>query len=199
MHPLVRFLFDNPLLLFLLVAWIGGAVARVAKRKQAQNAGGGAAAPRRQPSGSSRGDGPRSADEVAAEIRRALGLDGPRESARREPQPPPVRREPAPVQSPVRRSEVERPPTPVVPTTQQRRLELHKAPQVGEGVQRRPTFRPTPASASGIGGLGGRNADPAAVTQVRRRRFLPSDLAQAIVIAEVLGPPVAMRGERRLS
>jgi hypothetical protein len=186
MHPLVRFLFDNPLLLFLLVAWIGGAIARLAKAKQARQAAGGAPAlPRRQPGEARRGEGPRSADEVAAEIRRALGLDGPN---------PPARREPAPV----RRPDVERPPTPVVPTTQQRRLELHGAPHVGEQIQRRPTFRTPAASSSGIGGLGGRNPAVAAAQERRRRRCLPADLAQAIVTAEVLGPPVALRGQRRL-
>jgi hypothetical protein len=195
MHPLVRFLFDNPLLLFLLVAWIGGAIARLAKAKQARQAAGGAPAlPRRQPGEARRGEGPRSADEVAAEIRRALGLDGPNPPARREPAPVVERREPAPV----RRADVERPPTPVVPTTQQRRLELHGAPHVGEQIQRRPTFRTPAASSSGIGGLGGRNPAVAAAQERRRRRFLPADLAQAIVTAEVLGPPVALRGQRRL-
>lgn len=200
MSPLLRFLFDNPILIFILVAWVVGAIGNAAKAaKKAQQRQGGTP-PRARPPAARPASGPRSAEEVAAEIRRALGLD----PTPTPPQPrPPVRVEPQPV---VRRNVVapERPPAPVVPTTQNRRLEIHVEPHVGEAMARQATvgqwrssLRAGGTTQSAMGQLGGgRELAPRRASRASSR-FALGDLGRAVVLTEILGAPLALREPRR--
>lgn len=221
MNPLLRFLLDNPLLLLLIAGWVFGAVANAAKAAKRRQGGGGASPSPRQEPRSAPTAGPRTEDDVAREIRRALGLDPPaappaqRAEPRAEPRPvappivrpEPVRLPPTPRSQPVRPQPVrpqpsaarggERPPTPVVPTTNRRKIEVHVDPHVGQEMQRRSAVRPSTAQDRGLGELGGRVEHRSDARRLAGSRYRPQDLRQAIVLTEVLGPPLAMRDEPR--
>ncbi len=206
MRDLLRFLFENPILLFIVVAWIAGAIGNAVKAARKQQRQQQPAPPvRTRPAAPQAG--PRTADEVAAEIRRALGLDPPQAPPRPAPPPTPAPRPVAPPPAPARpaawpevsRREApspERPPTPVVPTTQARKLEMHVVPHVGEQIQRRAAVKPATAAPRGIGELGGRSTAPARRAAGGSSRYALDDLKRAFVLAEILGPPLASRPER---
>lgn len=214
MDWLLRLLSDNPILLFFVVAWVAGMLGNVAKAaKKARQSQGGAATPRAKPPSAWPADPaanrPRSPDEVAAEIRRALGLDPPAAPARPEPAKPvskPVNKpvaKPRPVAPPRpastlgrRPQPAERAPTPVMPTTQHRHLELHADSHVGEALQRRAAAPPPAAVQRSFGGLGGRNPVVRHEHLEVPRRYAMNDVTRAIVMAEILGPPVSMREPR---
>lgn len=199
-----RILREHPYLLLILIAWIVGAIGNVAKaarrsRERAEQQ-------RRMPP-ILRTESPppsptqRSADDVAAEMRRILGMEGPVQ------RPRPVEAEvhvPAkPRPAPRRRDVVvsERPPTPVAPTTQARALEIHVDSHIGDGIKAR-HLDASPKGARArdreMGTLGGR-----VHAAVRRRtegaRYSLDDLKTAFVLSEILGPPMSLRGiEERL-
>ncbi|MCA8976589.1 MAG: hypothetical protein KDC98_17845, partial [Planctomycetes bacterium] len=146
MDQLLEILKRHPWLLFVAVAWIAGAVGKVAQgqKKAAEraarrqppevpSAAGSAPPPLRRAAPKARPAAPasREPDEIAAEMRRILGLDVDTGAVQPRTSPPIVR---APVRRPV---EPERAPTAVVPTTGQRHLALHEAPHVGEAVMKR--------------------------------------------------------------
>ncbi|MFN3240577.1 MAG: hypothetical protein ACE37K_03595 [Planctomycetota bacterium] len=128
------------------------------------------------------GTGAQSPDEIAREMRRILGLD---------PEPAPPAPRPAPTPPPI-----EKPPEPVRTSTGSRRLDIHVDPHVGESIRDRhmqETRVGKPSAGRGaIGNLGGR-------VQQRRKavglgsRYSLEDLRQAIVINEILSPPVSVR------
>lgn len=186
MRRLIEFLQANPILVFILLAWIAGIVGNMmrAVRKAASQRG----VPPSPPPLRRPREGAAGADDVAAEMRRILGLP-PEAPGEARSQPRPQRRE-APV--PRRPVEVERPPQPVVPTTQQRRLEIHVDPHVGDAIKKREAKPATATVRAEIGSLGGRSP----LHQRRREaahRFPLSDLRTAFVLSEILGPPVAAR------
>lgn len=204
MPRLLQFFFDNPILFFIVLAWAAGALGNVLKKaKKAQQA---PAAPRpatRQPLSPRPVSAPvtprqRSAEEVAAEMRRILGLEpeAPEErQSQRAPTPPTP---PPPSRRAVSREAFasERPPAPVVPTTQTRHLEIHVDPHVGERIQKRQTVQSglvgKHEAGKSLGSLGGR------VSEVTTRRstatrFPLNDLKRAFVINEILQPPLALR------
>jgi len=205
MPAFLRFLLDNPILLFVLVAWAAGAIGNAAKaakraREQRSLPPPSAGRPPVRPAserfptvqtGRPR-PAPRPAEEVAAEMRRILGMDV---------ETRPVERPPAPVVMRPKRREVfepERAPAPAVPTTQDRRLELRADSHVGEGMQRRQAPQSGKVGGSSIGTLGGR------VHGARKGRGAGSslvnlsDLKRAFVVTEILGAPLALRGPNEL-
>ncbi len=93
------------------------------------------------------------------------------------------------------RTEHERAPAPLAPTAGARRLESHVDPHVGESIQRRASVQ------SGRVGHGVGHAASRAAASAHRRaaadRYALDDLKRLIVMAEILGPPLALRrGER---
>ena len=196
MPDILRWLFEQPLLLLLLIAWIfsalGGVMQRVARRAQAEarraadatDAGADAAQPH---------PGRRDADEIAREIRRAMGLEPP---APPQPRPPLPQREPRAVETAVpqhpRRAvdhgEAER----------RRTVDHDRRPPrlviVPDEVAPRRSVRP-PLNAGDIARAA---ADARLVAPGARRRRTRTMLdlsrpAAALVAAEVLGPPLALR------
>jgi hypothetical protein len=197
-NRLLRFLFENPILLVIVGLWIAGVVGNVlkaAQRRQQQGRG----ADRPQPEVRERprpeADERRSAEEVAREMRRILGME---ESAPPEPKETEVVR-PRPVPVVVRRDVAlpERAPTPARPTTQARRLPKHVDPHVGERIQQ----RHGPQSGrvghkeqgKGLGSLGGRVQEVHGLKRQRRGLVDLTDLQRAFVMSEVLGKPLALR------
>ena len=125
-------------------------------------------------------------EQIAQEMRRVLGLEaspGPGaapQAAPVQPPPPPAKRRPAPVGG----------------ATRDRRLEIHVDPHVGERIRdrhMRETRVGKPRAGRGaIGNLGGR------VTAKERAmrggsRFSLDDLRKAMVLNEILSPPVSVR------
>jgi hypothetical protein len=221
MRDLINFVLSNPILLVVVLAWVAGMVGNVIKstqraRQRAEQQRSmpradrtPAAPPKAPPSGS------RSADEIAAEMRRILGMEPEqvqRPAARRpaaplrqvpaqpsrpgaqpsRPAPQSSRAPSAPPQSPPARQYLERPPASARPATQDRRLEVHVDPHVGESLQRR-HITPGTAGSRGLGTLGGRNAIRKRSESVVQRYSL-DDLKTAFVLSEILGPPRALRG-----
>jgi len=207
---------DNPILLFVLLAWVAGAVGNVLRsQKKAKEQ----AAPRRAsrtpsdtaapsaagkrapssprpvasapPPAPAAGQGSKSADEVAAEMRRILGLDVEVTPVETRPTPPiqrePVRKPPAP----------ERPPTPLSPTVASQSLDLHIDPHVGESIATRSAPRSGRVGTHDRewGTLGGRRRDTVvALVQDDADRLIDlSDLKRTLLGAEILGPPLALR------
>ena len=212
MQRLLEFLFQNPILLFILIAWVAGVVGNAVKAtkrareraEQMRRMPSAEPRPAAQPVATERQASP-SAEEVAAEMRRILGMEPvpearrPREPQRR-PRPvvePDVGTAPPPAR-PGRRDvvEQERPPAEVVPTTQNRKLDIHVDPHVGDRIQNRRVVGGgrigLREKGSQFGTLGGR------VHEVHRQRqkavrFALDDLTKAFVMSEILGPPLAMR------
>jgi len=202
MRGLFDFLLQNPILIFILLAWVAGMVGNVMKaaRKTRERVEQQRRMPTARPSqaapppvqaagrpmapGRPAQAGQPSSDDIAAEMRRILGMEPTARPAR------PVARptQPAPLR---RLAEAERPPTPVQPTAQQRKLELHIDPHVGERIGKGEKKR-SRIEASVMGTLGGR-----VQRQVRVReaadRFPRTNLRQALVLSEILGPPLALR------
>ncbi len=194
---ILRLFREQPLLAVVAALWVFGVIASALRKKKQStgepDADGADAEPSSPGSTASTTMSERSAEEVAREMRRILGV----ESA----EPPPVE-PPAPPPLPVRRREVvtpEREPTPVVPSTPRRKLPMHVDPHVGEGIQKRA------APDSGLvgahpghelGSLGGRTAVRTR-RGVRGHRYELDDLKRILVLNEILGPPLALRGERR--
>ncbi|MCB9885022.1 MAG: hypothetical protein H6838_05990 [Planctomycetes bacterium] len=98
----------------------------------------------------------------------------------------------------------ERPPTPVVPTTQSRRLEVHVDPHVGEAIGkshsigRRSSLRSASATHRSMGQLGGGRKQVLERETASRSRFALGDLGRALVLNEILSPPVALREPRSM-
>ncbi len=196
---LLQLVIDNPWLLFIAVAWLAGMIGNAAKAaKKARERAGQPGAPSRslRPQSTPATPRQRSAEEVAAEMRRLLGLspeakEERKVEVRREPPPPSPRRS-------VRWDvvEPERSPAPALPSTQDRRLEIHDAPHVGERIQHRHSVQSgrvgQHAPGSSFGTLGGRVHE----AQQKRRtatRFPLDDLKRAFVLSEILRPPLALR------
>lgn len=191
MRRLIDFLLQNPILLFVVVAWIAGMIGNLVKaaRKSRERAEQQRRMPqvdaRREPTAPTAPAHGRPAEsDVAAEMRRILGMD-PAPPPRDRPRPAP----PAPVQH---RIETERPPAPVVPTTQRRRLALHEESHVGERIQQRHVVAPARDKVGSLGSLGGRVTGARRVREIVGR-YPRTNLRQALVLSEVLGPPLALR------
>lgn len=194
MRQLFDFLMQRPILLFVLVAWIAGMIGNAAKamrkareRAEAQRRMPPAGPPPVRTVGRSQAPGQASADDIAAEMRRILGMETvPRRTA------------PAPTPAPVRRAtlQAERPPTPVLPTTQQRHIEIHVDPHVGESIgdriERHSSAAATRRDTSSLGSLGGR-VHAHRGRREAAHRFALDDLRTALVLNEILGPPLALR------
>lgn len=217
MNRLLEFLFKNPLVLFVLLAWVGGMIGnarRAARRREEARR-----PPAPTPVSSPRTDpaAQRSAEEVAREMRRILGMeDGPvtapgsprREEAYQEPSSydearqdaPRAPRLPGTSRHDSSRHDVvepERPPLPVVPSTQNRRLHLHEASHVGERIAQRSGLpgakMATPLGERAIGSLGGRVHAAPTVRRGGNRLIDLGDLKRAFVMNEILGKPLALR------
>lgn len=191
MGRLLEFLQQNPILLFVAVAWIAGMIGNIGRmRKQRQNR---SPAPRPDPrpaAESVRRSEPNapSADQIAAEMRRILREAEQRSAPSTEaPRPAPV------VQR--NRVEPERAPVPVVPTTQARKLQTHVDPHVGEQLAQRHVRTTGPSRE--LGSLGGRGQQRVARSE-DEKRFALKDLKRAFVLSEILGPPLARRSQQGL-
>lgn len=224
MRGLWEFLTANPILFLFIGAWVIGAIGNAVRSRNARQKREEARSTRRQsdpiapaqrveprasrptaasappPVPQQQPTSARGPDEIAAEMRRILGL---------EQEPPPRAPEVMPRVEPVRRPAGSRPvppelpPTPLAPATAARMLERHIDPHVGEGITSRK------AAGSGRvgkhdrawGSLGGRRRDIAIEVAGQRERIVDfRDLKRIIVGAEILGPPIAFRdldSERR--
>ena len=228
MDKLIRLLFENPILLFIIGAWVFGAISNAAKAK---NKAGGSAqrrrsrkrrsaeeqqtmaqqtmaqplpdlaqqrAQRRSPSpppsppstaaragGRLAGSAAQTPEQIAREMRRILGLEAPPAA------PPPGARSPAPAPPPL-----ERPPEPVRVSLDSTRIETRVAPHVGEGIRdrhlRESMVGKARAGRGAIGNLGGRVSSGKRAVG-RDSRYALDDLRKAIVISEILSPPVSLR------
>ena len=233
MDKLIRLLFENPILLFIIGAWVFGAISNAAKAK---NKAGGSAqrrrsrkrhsaeeqqtmaqqtmaqqtmaqplpdlaqqrAQRRSPSpppsppstaaragGRLAGSAAQTPEQIAREMRRILGLEAPPAA------PPPGARSPAPAPPPL-----ERPPEPVRVSLDSTRIETRVDPHVGEGIRdrhlRESMVGKARAGRGAIGNLGGRVSSGKRAVG-RDSRYALDDLRKAIVISEILSPPVSLR------
>jgi len=212
----LRILFENPFLLLVLLAWIGGAIANAVKatkraRERAEQAK--RPAPDRrdearvqrtstEPTATEprQTESARSAEDVAAEMRRILGMEEPVPRASRR---TPARSEgeteaspAAPARRSVHRDVVlpERAPRPVVPTTQSRSLDIHVQPHVGDAIRSRHLSTQSTRSTANVGNLGGRVREDRPPGRRSTSRWSIDDLKKAFVVNEILGPPLSLRG-----
>lgn len=183
---LLRILFENPLLLIVLIGWIAGAIGKVVQAKKKLDTARGRSTSSTPTATSSPRSG-RTAEEVAAEMRRILGMDGP--PAR--PSPPVV--EARPVAMRREASEGDRGPEPLRPT-RLGSVQVHVDPHVGESVQRRAAPVSGQVAGHALGTLGGRPAATRTAGTARRRFVGLEDLERAMVLREVLDAPRALRG-----
>lgn len=199
-------LLREPLVLLLLVSWVLGGLGKIvqAKKKRDEVAG------RRgrssddvgaEPGADGRQPRRRTPEEVAAEMRRVLGMD---------PAPSPRPAQPAPQAKPQQRpqlrpqqrpefagreaAEGDRVPQPMR-VSQLGRVDIHVDPHVGENVQRRAAPTSGGVASHELGTLGGRQHRRAAATAQRARGLVDlSDLSRAFVLREILDEPRALRG-----
>lgn len=198
MDRLLKILIEHPYLILILAAWIGGAIANAAKAaKKARER----AETQRRVSPPARSapatPGQRSADEIAEEMRRILGMEEPVRrtrpaEARKAEVPTSVQKTRAPQRPPRDVPAPERPPAPVMPSTQARALELHVAPHVGDAIRGRHLPEGARARTADLGTLGGRVHGRTA-RRAAGSRYALDDLKRAFVLAEVLGPPLSLR------
>lgn len=125
-------------------------------------------------------------EQIAREMRRILGLEQQPSAAASSPAPPP----------PIKRPPIERPPEPIRVSTSERTFETHVDPHVGERIRDR-HLRETRvgkprAGRDRLGSLGGRVEGRKRVASAGNRYSL-DDLRKAIVINEILSPPVSVR------
>ncbi len=177
LDKLLELLFREPLLLILLLGWIVGGLGKLMQQKKK----GPAAAPRskarpaRAPA--------RSPEEIAAEMRRLLGME------------PAPRQKPAaaPPQVPAAREAfAERPPEPLRPATLGR-VEVHVDPHVGERMQQRRAPSSGGVARRELGTLGGRTVAARQLGPARKSLVDLSDLKRAVVLREILDAPRALR------
>ncbi|MCA8949375.1 MAG: hypothetical protein KDE27_07720 [Planctomycetes bacterium] len=214
------FLLANPILFFVIAAWIAGGIGNVIRsQKNAQRRAERRASttpsrpatpvrrveppeppPRPQPRPQAQRRGP---DDIAAEMRRILGLDGPPA----QPEPPPVPRrasEVMPRSEPIRREvhrevvEAEPPPVPLAPEVARRMLERRIGSHVGENISHRrgPRSGRVGKHDREWGALGGRRRRESTVAVTRggiERLVDLDDIKRVILGAEILGPPLALR------
>lgn len=184
MRDLIDYLFRHPLLLVLLLGWAASAVGGILKR-----AAKGGAARRQAPPAASRpspaaGRRP-SAEEVAAEMRRILGMEP------AAPAPAPARPAPRPV---VRNdAPPELPPQPLRIETERRRLATQVESHVGERLQQRQGPQSGAVGREALGRLGGRVHERGAMRRGGSHLVDLSDLKRAFVLREVLDRPLALR------
>ncbi|MCU0866620.1 MAG: hypothetical protein MUC36_22775 [Planctomycetes bacterium] len=227
MRRLYMFLLENPVLLVIALAWIAGMIGNVRKAMQtarertAQRTAGGQQAPIGEPAPVAEPARPlpaRSAEEIAREMRRILGVEsnGDRSThgepvqgdggagqapARAQPKPPQLPRSEAERHRSWDRPTPERAPTPVAVGQKPRRLPNHVEPHVGEAMARRTNLQPRRTAAAGraeLGDLGGRVHHDTTARAIGGRYAL-TDLKRIIVLNEILGPPLALRrGDREL-
>ncbi|MBL8722879.1 MAG: hypothetical protein JNK49_02480 [Planctomycetes bacterium] len=177
MGRLIQFLVEHPVLLFVLAAWLFGGIGKIGKAAQRARS---ATAPKAGPRA-----GQRSAEEVAAEMRRILGMDDAEAAPER----------PAPVSTPAPREVVapEPPPQPLataLPRWQPATVTTH----VGEGIERRQAPASGRVGASqDLGALGGRTLAAGRVRRADASLVDLADLKRVLVMNEVLGPPLALR------
>lgn len=222
MRDLIEILRQNPILILILATWVLGGLGKVLQRTRDARS-------RQQPTGTSGPAAPSESEsrrptpeEVAREMRRALGLDPepertipPERPAEPEPRrtiehdfddeapveaparPLPVVRKPAPPPLP-RRSVIrpEAPPTPLRPRDLGR-MPVHVAPQVGAGMQQRKGPATGAVGAHALGTLGGRDEQRRARP---RRAGSPlvdlHDLPRAVVLREIFDLPLSLREPR---
>jgi len=209
---LLRFLFDNPIVLFVLVAWVAGAIGNAMRAARKRQESGSTRTPPPLPSRETEPAARRSAEDVAREMRRILGME--ETPAEVTPEARPVARQPVEARSTeptstessrprslptVGRREpavAERPPTPAMPTTQNRRLHLHEASHLGERMQHRhspQSRRVAPPADRELGSLGGRVHAASVIRREGVRLVDLSDLKRVFVMNEILGKPLALR------
>lgn len=188
LEQILRLLFEHPYVVGLLAVWLVGIVGKSVQKKQA------AEAARRRREGpveavEATGRRPRTPEEVAAEMRRILGMDAPRHA---QSAPAPTAR---PLVATPRREATEGDvgPTPLRPG-RLGNVEIHVDPHVGESVQRRAAPVSGQVAGQALGTLGGRTTATRATAGVRRRMVLLDDLRRAIVMREVLDEPRGLRG-----
>jgi cytoskeletal protein RodZ len=200
MHFIIEMLRSQPILILVLSVWIIGAISNAVQQQRRQQQKQKKQQPEKM---SQQRPAPRrpTAEEVAAEMRRALGLDpkpekAPAKPPARSPRPPDVRPPPRPVA-----------PAPVSPLPRALSKVEARAPSVGERME----ARPAPASGAvgaqapgsqslgtqSLGSLGGR-AGARAARRPRGGSALVDlrDLPRAFVMREVLDPPLALREPR---
>jgi len=214
---LIEFFARNPVLLLVAVVWLLGMIGNVAKaaRKARERAAQRQASlpspqptpvaePRSSPTAGGRPMAKREADAVAREMRRILGLepvagDSSERIEAPRPAPKPAARPLVRAEAPrLRRNvaEPEKPPAPMQSSTNRRRLAIHVDPHVGESIGKRARVGSGKVGGHALGELGGRVHAPVA-RAVRGARYALDDLKRVFVLSEILGPPLALRPERR--
>jgi hypothetical protein len=199
---LIGRLLREPLVWIVLVSWIAGGIGKILQAKKKRDAA----------LGRSRGlgdrfddarevtrpaSGRRSPEEVAAEMRRLLGMDRP-PVAQPQPQPQPrpqLARPQAPPPLVQRREAMEgdRGTQPMRPS-QLGKVSTHVDPHVGEGVQRRAAPMSGGVAAHELGTLGGRSHVAGRRGAQSARGLVDlSDMSRAIVLREILDEPRALR------
>jgi len=190
-RQLIEQLLQNPGLVLLGLVWIVASIAGSIQRVKRQQQRTQSPLP---PSEDAAGRRPTpTAEEIAAEMRRALGLDPkpqPQQQAPKKPQP-----RPEPRRVPIATGG-ERPPQPLQPR-ELGKVTTHVSSHVGERLEQRRDPQSGAVGAQQLGTLGGR-----AATRGRRGREGGSelvdlhDLPRAIVLREIFDQPLSLREPR---
>lgn len=217
---LLELLLREPLLLVILLGWIAGGIGKLAQAKKKRAASerrsaeatptlpNAAGAQGSLPQAAERARRARTKEEVAAEMRRILGMEPtplqkPTVKAKApapKPPPPPQR---IPIGQPLSRpapalgrqveaNEGDVGSHPMRPS-QFARVGTHVDPHVGESMQARKSPRSGGVAAFELGTLGGRPAAVRFAGAARRGLVELGDLKRAIVLTEILGAPRALR------
>jgi outer membrane biosynthesis protein TonB len=205
MQQLIRLLLDNPLIALVLVSWLLGSLggvfkaAKKAKKEQEQRSqqGPAPAPPRR-----------RTPEEVAAEMRRILGVDPVEPVPKPKPMPKPKPVKPATkvaksVPKPVLPSDAERAPRAAIGKPMARMEAPHLQSSLGRSIEKRHTPATGQVGSHEVGnqalrnvalqGLGGRVARLHHRTRAGGNLVDLRDLARAIVLREVIDRPLSLR------
>jgi hypothetical protein len=181
LDKLIELLFREPLLLILLLGWIVGGLGKLMQQKKKGAAAAGR--PKARPVQRPVAPQARTPEQVAAEMRRLLGME------------PAPRQKPAaaPPQVPAAREAfAERPPEPLRPATLGR-VEVHVDPHVGERMQQRRAPSSGGVARRELGTLGGRTVAARQLGPARKSLVDLSDLKRAVVLREILDAPRALR------
>jgi len=188
MQQLIKFLLEHPIIALFVLGAVFQTIGQA--RTKTTTRGRTGSRPQRQQAPAQRsapGAGRPTEEEIAAEMRRILGME-PRSAAQRAPAPRPAPRQVAPP----REAATERSPEPLR-TQALGKLAVQVDPHVGQRIEQRRAPVSGAVGGSELGKLGGRVAPRRLRSRAGAHLVDLTSLPRAIVLREILDRPLALR------